>query len=226
MGKVTATYYSTMNVPAMAGFTCGYCGKKVGQLMHVVISGAASGPGYQNNAARLQSQRNLMSSIDTQLDFCEKCFKNGDFRRLLDDKNKMGKIVCPECKTKALLLKNSLPKTLYPKHFVLKIVGFYLLLIFVVSIITGLIASAAGKKTSLISTILMLMYFVGFVLVIVAIVRNSKLSKQAYANKELMKQRYNSALTDQITVMLTPLGGNARIIQVDAYGINPIQTGV
>ena len=65
------------------------------------------------------------------------------------------------------------------------------------------------------------MEFLALAFLFFVIIRNRKLSKKAYADKELMKQRYNRALTDHMTVMLMPLAGSVRTIQVDADEINP-----
>ena len=226
MAKVTTTYTSTMKVPAVVNFTCGQCGKNVSQGMHVFISGSASGRGYENAAARLQAQRNMAAGIEPQLNLIEESVSAGDFSRLVSEKNKMGRIECPECKTRALLIKNGKQKTLHPKHFILKIVGFYLLALIVFAILAGVIAAGNGGGTggnaSWISGMVVVMELLAVVFVIVAIVRNRKLSKRAYADKELMKKRYNRATTNHMTVMLLPVTGSARTIQVNADGSNPL----
>ena len=225
MAKVTTTYYATLKVPAAVNFTCGHCGKNVNQAMHVFFNGSASGRGYENAAAREQAQRNMVAGIEPQLKLIEESISKGDFNRLVSEKNKMGRIECPECKTRALLVKSGKQKTLHPKRFILKIVGFYLLIVTVFAISMGLVSAGNGGGTggnaSLISGGVMLMEFLALAFLFFVIIRNRKLSKKAYADKELMKQRYNRALTDHMTVMLMPLAGSVRTIQVDADEINP-----
>lgn len=215
MAKVTTTYTSSMRIPVAANFTCPHCQKNVVANANVFIASSASGRGYVNTAAKEQAQRNLMNSAGSQIDFIAEQLGKGDLSRLANDSgSRFIKLKCPECGVRQLPIVRGKKKTLYPKHFALKMIGLFLLIATVFGVLIGVISAVAHIEMQKIGTILPFAELATIVVIILAIIKNRKLSKKAYSDPELMASRYKTAINNKMDFVLF-VSGAVRTVSMD-----------
>lgn len=215
MAKVMTTYYSSLRIPVAANYVCPHCQKNVVSNMSVFIGGSATGRGYVNDAAKAQAQTNLLNTAGNQIDLIAEQLGKGNLSRLANESgSRFIPVRCPECGVRQLPIVNGKKKTLYPKLFGLKLIGLFLLIATIIGVLIGVISAVAHIDAQTIGTILPLAEFATTIVVILAIIKNRKLSKKAYSDPELMASRYKTAINNKMDFVLF-VSGAVRTVSMD-----------
>ncbi|MBR0092239.1 MAG: hypothetical protein IJP92_11120 [Lachnospiraceae bacterium] len=224
MAKITTTYTARMKIPATASFYCRRCGRQVSAVnLCAYITGSASGRGYQNQAAQMQSQRNLMATAGAQLSLLEDCLKRGRLDVLSDTSGKRDNIQCPSCGMRQFIYNAENKKVLYPRLFALRLAAALYLPAGITGIIAGIIIGMAGQDMSALPSaggiLTALLLAVGILSVIAVLFRNRRLFRKALTDPHLMEKRYRRVLAERMDIALMAGTGDFRMITIQSSAV-------
>ena len=93
-------------------------------------------------------------------------------------------------------------------------IGLFLLIATVFGVLIGVISAVAHIEMQKIGTILPFAELATIVVIILAVIKNRKLSKKAYSDPELMASRYKTAINNKMDFVLF-VSGAVRTVSMD-----------